>query len=70
MKREDTDFTAALKDDVRGMRIGIPRDYLGDGLEDDVKTAVLAAADALKQQGAMWSNLTYAWWNMPFLLIM
>ncbi len=53
MKREDTDFTAALKDDVRGMRIGIPRDYLGDGLEDDVKTAVLAAADALKQQGAM-----------------
>ena len=53
MKREDTDFTAALKDDVRGMRIGIPRDYLGDGLEDDVKTAVLAAADALKQRGAM-----------------
>ena len=35
------------------MRIGIPRDYLGDGLEDDVKTAVLAAADALKQRGAM-----------------
>ncbi len=29
--RKDLDFTAALKADVRGMKMGIPRDYLGEG---------------------------------------
>ena len=32
VKREDTDFTTALVDDVKGMRIGIPKDYFGEGL--------------------------------------
>ena len=31
VKREDYDFTSALKDDVKGMRIGIPKTYLGEG---------------------------------------
>lgn len=51
--REDTDFTAALVDDVQGMRIGIPRDYFGDGLDEQVKRAVLAAAEALRERGAV-----------------
>ena len=34
------------------MKIGIPSDYLGEGLDEDVKKAVLAAADALKERGA------------------
>ena len=29
--REDMDFTSAVVDDVKGMRIGIPRDYPGRG---------------------------------------
>lgn len=33
LKREDTDFMSALADDVKGMKIGIPADYLGDGLD-------------------------------------
>ncbi len=53
LKREDTDFTSALKEDVKGLRIGIPRDYFGDGLDGEVRAAVLAAADALKEQGAV-----------------
>ena len=32
-KRESYDFTSALVDDVKGMRIGIPKDYFGDGLD-------------------------------------
>ena len=40
MKREDCDFTSALVDDVKGMRIGIPRDYLGECLEPEVKDAI------------------------------
>lgn len=53
VKREDTDFTSALADDVKGMKIGIPRDYLGGGLDAEVKAAVLAAAEVLKERGAL-----------------
>ena len=53
VKREDTDFTAALKRDVRGMRIGIPRDYFGEGLDGEVREAVLNAAELLKSEGAV-----------------
>ena len=47
------DFTGALTQDVTGMRIGIPRDYFGQGLEDEVKAAVLAAAKMLEGAGAV-----------------
>ena len=50
---KDTDFTSALIEDVKGMKIGIPRDYFGDGLDSEVKEAVLAAAKALEAKGAI-----------------
>ena len=53
VQREDYDFTAALVDDVRGMKIGIPRDYFGEGLDEEVKEAVLAAAKELEKKGAI-----------------
>ena len=53
MQREDYDFTSALVDDVRGMKIGIPRDYFGDGLDPEVKVAVLGAAKKLEEKGAI-----------------
>ena len=53
VKRDDTDFTSALVDDVKGMKIGIPRDYLGEGLDSEVKDAILKAADVLKSKGAI-----------------
>lgn len=52
MERE-TDFTSALTADVSGMRIGIPRDYLGEGLDGEVKEAVLRAAGELEKKGAV-----------------
>ncbi len=51
--RDDTDFTSALTEDVAGLRIGIPNDYLGEGLDGEVKTAVLQAAEALEKKGAI-----------------
>ncbi len=48
MKREDCDFTSALVDDVKGMHIGIPRDYFGEGLDPEVKDAILKAAKVLE----------------------
>ncbi len=53
VERKDTDFTSALVDDVEGMRIGIPRDYFGEGLDPQVKEAVLSAAEVLKSKGAI-----------------
>ncbi len=38
---------------MRGMKIGIPRDYLGEGLDDEVRAAVLKAAQVLKDRGAV-----------------
>ncbi|MCR4845272.1 MAG: Asp-tRNA(Asn)/Glu-tRNA(Gln) amidotransferase subunit GatA [Eubacterium sp.] len=48
----DTSFTEALIDDVKGMKIGVPRDYFLDGIDEDVKNAVLSAAEVLKSKGA------------------
>lgn len=51
--REDTDFTFALKEEVKGMKIGIPRDYFGEGLNPEVREAILKAAKALESKGAV-----------------
>lgn len=53
VKREEYDFTSALVDDVKGMRIGIPKDYLGEGLDSEVKDAILKAAAVLEEKGAV-----------------
>ena len=51
--RDDYSFTKALVDDVKEMRIGIPRDYFGEGLDPEVKEAVLNAAKVLESKGAI-----------------
>lgn len=53
IKRTDTDFTSALVENVKGMRIGLPKDYFGEGIEPEVKNAILAAAKALEEKGAI-----------------
>lgn len=53
LNRKDTDFISALKKDVKGMKIGIPKDYLGEGLNGEVRESVLAAAKVLEAQGAL-----------------
>lgn len=51
--REDHHFTEALVDDVKGMKIGLPRDYFGQGLNTEVKESVLGVAKALEEKGAI-----------------
>ena len=48
MKRDSYDFLSALDEGVRGLRIGIPRDYFGDGLDEEVKSHILEAAKVLE----------------------
>ena len=44
---------AALTGDLRGKKIGLPADCFGDGLDSEVRSAVLAAAEVLKARGAV-----------------
>lgn len=53
VKREDYDFMSALTEDVRGLRIGIPKDYFTDGLDREVADAIYAAAKVLEEKGAV-----------------
>lgn len=43
---------ASLSGDVRGLKIGLPAECFGEGLDPDVWRAVLAAADVLQSRGA------------------
>ena len=51
--RNDYDFTSALTRDVKGLRIGIPKDYFGEGLDGEVREAILQAAKVLEKKGAV-----------------
>ena len=53
IRRDDYDFTSALVDDVKGMRIGMPKDYLIEGLNPEVKAAIMNAAHKLEEKGAV-----------------
>ena len=53
VNRNDNDFTGALVDDVKGLKIGLPRDYFSEGLDPDIKDAVYAAAKKLEEKGAI-----------------
>ncbi|MDE7341538.1 MAG: Asp-tRNA(Asn)/Glu-tRNA(Gln) amidotransferase subunit GatA [Lachnospiraceae bacterium] len=53
IERKDMSFTTSLVEDVKGMKIGIPRDYFGKGLDKEVKEAVLQAAKVLEKKGAI-----------------
>lgn len=52
VRRTYDDFTADIKKGVKGMKIGIPEQFFGDGISDDVKKAVLGAAEVYRTMGA------------------
>ena len=46
------DYTASLNNSIKGMCIGLPKEYLGEGIDSDVEAQVLAAASKLEDLGA------------------
>ncbi|WP_430606533.1 glutamyl-tRNA(Gln) amidotransferase subunit A [Enterococcus sp. AZ170] len=46
------DFTAGLTGDIKGMKVALPKEYLGEGVDAGVKEAVLKAAETFKALGA------------------
>ncbi len=52
IKETSFDFSESFDGDVKGLKIGIPKNYFGDGLDSDVRDSVLAASETLKGLGA------------------
>jgi aspartyl-tRNA(Asn)/glutamyl-tRNA(Gln) amidotransferase subunit A len=52
LKRDKEDYTRSLEQPLRGLRIGLPREFFGEGLSSDVGKAVEAAIAEYKKLGA------------------
>lgn len=48
----DVDYTKALVKDISGLKIGLPKEFFSDGINPEVKEAILKAVDELKEKGA------------------
>ena len=49
---EKKDYTKSLKNDVKGLKIGVPKEYFGKGLNSEVKAALEKAIEKYKEMGA------------------
>ena len=52
MNIEKKDYTKALVKDIKGLKIGLPKEFLGEGINEEVKQAVLEAAKTFERLGA------------------
>jgi aspartyl-tRNA(Asn)/glutamyl-tRNA(Gln) amidotransferase subunit A len=61
------DYTAALSGDVRGLRIGVPKEYFVEGMEPGVDAATREAIAALRDRGAevVEVSLPYTGYALP-----
>jgi aspartyl-tRNA(Asn)/glutamyl-tRNA(Gln) amidotransferase subunit A len=51
-KREVPDFSARLQAGVKGLKVGVPKEFFSDGLDPEIRAAIEATLDKLKAQGA------------------
>jgi aspartyl-tRNA(Asn)/glutamyl-tRNA(Gln) amidotransferase subunit A len=49
---KEIDYTASLKDGIRNMKIGVPEEFFGDGLDEEIKSSVENSLKLLKELGA------------------
>ena len=67
LKLRERDFTKALREDVKGMKIGLPKEYFGDGIDKEVKDAIKASLNVFESLGAHIeeTSLPYAEYALP-----
>lgn len=51
-------FVNALTGDIKGLRIAVPKEYLGEGVSESVRQSVLEALKVLEKQGAVWEEVS------------
>ena len=47
------DYTKALKNDVKGLKIGVPKEFFGEGINEEVKASLYEAIEKYKELGAV-----------------
>ncbi|WP_342514369.1 Asp-tRNA(Asn)/Glu-tRNA(Gln) amidotransferase subunit GatA [Sporosarcina sp. FSL K6-1522] len=52
------DFRAALTGDIKGLKIGVPAEYFGEGVSEEAKSAVKEALKVLESLGAEWEEVS------------
>ncbi|EKN66239.1 Asp-tRNA(Asn)/Glu-tRNA(Gln) amidotransferase subunit GatA [Schinkia azotoformans] len=55
---EIPDYLSALTGDVKGLKIAVPTEYIGEGVRADVKEAVMNVLKVLEAQGAVWEEVS------------
>ncbi|MGM0837180.1 MAG: Asp-tRNA(Asn)/Glu-tRNA(Gln) amidotransferase subunit GatA [Bacillota bacterium] len=55
---EVPDFLSSLTGDVKGLKIGVPKEYLGEGVSEEVRQSVLDALKVLEGLGATWEEVS------------
>jgi aspartyl-tRNA(Asn)/glutamyl-tRNA(Gln) amidotransferase subunit A len=53
VERPGEDFCADLERDLKGLRIGLPREFFGEGLDPEMRAAIESALAVLKDRGAV-----------------
>ena len=51
-RKHSIDFNSLIGEDIRGTKIGIPKEFFGEGIDAEVKDSVMKAAEFYKNQGA------------------
>lgn len=51
-KAHSIDFNSLVGKDIRGMKLALPKEFFGEGIDDEVKASVMRAAEFYKEQGA------------------
>ncbi|HLS06780.1 MAG TPA: Asp-tRNA(Asn)/Glu-tRNA(Gln) amidotransferase subunit GatA [Bacillota bacterium] len=57
-KREVTSYTDALTKDVKGLKVAVPEEYLGEGVDPEVKESVMNALQMLELLGVKWDKIS------------
>ena len=52
VNKEKVDYTKNLKDGVKGLKIGVPKEFLGEGINEEVKKSIQDMAEVYKKLGA------------------
>jgi aspartyl-tRNA(Asn)/glutamyl-tRNA(Gln) amidotransferase subunit A len=55
---EVPNFVQSLTGDIKGLKIGVPKEYLGEGVQEEVKQSVLNALKKLESLGAVWEEVS------------
>ncbi len=69
---EVPDYLSFLDKDVKGLRVGIPDEYFGEGLDDEIKEAIQRRIDFLRENGALIEkiSLPHTEYNIPTYYIL